>query len=55
MNVFIISPLMHGMMLQVPLPTTIFNNSYLAPKHINFARSLPYSNIKVIFLNKSLF
>lgn len=58
LNFFSISPLMNGLMSQVPLPTSIFNASYLVPKHLNFIRSLPYSALKVIIFienkNKSV-
>ena len=50
MNAFLISPFHSGFSCNIPLPSTLTNNSYLTSKHLNLFRSLPYKSLKsVIF------
>ena len=48
LNVIANSPLMGGYLMGTPLPADIFNVRYIAGKHVNFARSLPFDCIKSI-------
>lgn len=49
-NVFATSPLLSGLMMQVPISSRFAKANYLAPKHLNFIRSLPFDCVKsVIF------
>jgi diketogulonate reductase-like aldo/keto reductase len=48
LNVIAISPLMGGYLMGTPLPADVFNVRYIAGKHVNFARSLPFDCIKSI-------
>lgn len=44
-NVVTISPLMSGLMMQVPLPSAVTKANYVAAKHLNLVRSLPFESI----------
>lgn len=48
LNVIATSPLMGGYLMGTPLPADVFNVRYIAGKHVNFARSLPFDCIKSI-------
>jgi hypothetical protein len=45
-NFIATSPLMSGLMMQVPLSTFYAKANYLGAKHLNFVRSLPYACVK---------
>lgn len=54
MNVLLTSPFCSGLTLNLPLPTHLTKINYLAGKHLNFIRSLPYKSLKsVIFEAKN--
>lgn len=52
-NIFAVSPLLSGLMMQVPISSRFAKANYLAPKHLNLIRSLPYSSVKTVFFGAS--
>jgi len=50
LNVFTTSPLLGGYLMQTPLPADIFHVRYIAGKHMNFVRSLPFKCIKSVLV-----
>lgn len=51
MNVFGISPFLSGLTANLPLPTNLTKMNYLAAKHLNLLRSLPYESLKTIIFS----
>ena len=47
-NLIAVSPLLSGLLMQVPLPTNFTKANYLGAKHLNYARSLPYECVKSV-------
>lgn len=47
-NVFGISPFCSGLTANLPLPTNLTRANYLAAKHLNLLRSLPYESLKSV-------